>query len=376
MKLKPTSLQARKASLRSEELTIHAGFTLLEMAVVLAIIMILSLVIFSTTLRQLDRVAAEKELANLSSYAEALQKSIQRNGAIPAATTGAAVIAAELGANPAAVATNDRRRARLLLVDPALRIGPGGGGLPYTQGVNGSTNLPASPRLILVSCLSPSPLPAALTGGTYTIADFTNLWNWAAADQTLPAGTLWTGWRGTGLDLQVQRLNLAPLFVRLVLMNYPATTNLGRYNLGTTISSVPNTTGVNAYFIKNTLIGLLNGNGRSDAQLLVRDSNFYYADGVWRAYPEVAAPTQVGMGAIMEQMMTQFRGSPRNSNADHGATPNSAADAIEAFMQAYVLWADGEFQNATLKAAAYDANEDMKHALKDLSKDFKAGECY
>jgi prepilin-type N-terminal cleavage/methylation domain-containing protein len=351
----------------------HAGFTLLEMTVVLAIIMILSLVIFSTTLRQLDRVAADKELANLNSYAEALKQSIQRNGSIPGAANWVTVVALELGAGSTTVATNDRRQARLLLVDTnssPIR-------LPYNQVITGSTNPPGKLRLMLLSCLGPKPLPAALTSGTYTTADFTNLWNWAGADRTLPAGTLWTGWSGTGLDLQVQRLTLSSLFVHLLLGNYPASaTNQGRYTLGTITNSVPNGTGVDTYFLKNTLVGLVNADGKTDAQLLTRDGSFLFETGVWRIAPQGPDTSSAVLGEALEQMMIQFRASKGNKLASGGATPTSVANAMDAFMSAYVQWANNNFPpTGPYYVAVTAANNAMMAQMENLAADFQETEC-
>ncbi len=374
------NLPSRLSSRRSRRSARSAAFTLLEMAIVLGIIMILALVVFSTTLRQLDRVAADKEIATLSRCAEALKQSIQRWGTIPAATNWASVVAAELGVDASSVAVNNRQRARILLVDPTLQIGRNGSGLPYTQGIRGSTNTgngfvcpPINPRLILLSSLGPTPLPEALTTGTYNSATFSNLWNWSGSENTLPAG--WTG-SGSGLDFQVQRLNLSSLFVHLLLMNYPpaaTTSRMGRYYLGSTTNSVPNTA-VDGYFIKNTLIGLINTNGSVDAQLLTRDTSFLYGfDGVWRVTPKgTDLPTDMMRGTV-EQMMVQFRASKGNAKAglvnNVRATPTSCADAMTTFMNAYVPWADDGFRRTgtlyTDALAAYNAVTAQMDALAD-----------
>jgi type II secretory pathway pseudopilin PulG len=380
--MKPSLINpsSRLSSRRFRRSVGRAAFTLLEMAIVLGIIMILALVVFSTTLRQLDRVAADKEIATLSRCAEALQQSIQRWGIIPAATNWATVVAAELGVEVAAVTANSRQRARILLVDPTLQIGGNGGGLPYTNRVFGSTNMvnsyvcpPINPRLMLITSLGPTPLPEALTNGSYTSATFSNLWNWSGSENTLPAG--WN-WSGSGLDLQVQRLNLSSLFVHLVLMNYPpaSTTNrMGRYSLGSSWAYVSNPP-VDAYFIKNTLIGLINTNGSVDAQLLTRDTSFLYGfDGVWRVTPKgTDLPTDTMRGTV-EQMMTQFRASKGNANAglvnNVRATPTSCADAMTTFMNAYVPWADDGFRRTgtlyTDALAAYNAVTAQMDALAD-----------
>src|SRR5206468_12164910 len=121
------------------------------------------------------------------------------------------------------VLTNGRRFARAFLVDTNLVIG---GGLPYTQGTNGTAR-PISARMIIVSSLARA-LPIA--SGVPSATDFGNIWN--AAENTVPAGSPFAGWQGTGEDLRIKKLNLEPLFYQLILVNHSSdTNNVPRYSI-------------------------------------------------------------------------------------------------------------------------------------------------
>lgn len=321
------------------------GFTLIEMVAVLAVIMILASLVFSVTVRQLDQIAARKEDATLARLADALTRSIQRTRSIPAASNWVAAVATELGADQTSVGVNERNNTRILWVDPRLQIGVNGGRLPYQQTAagsvvtNGSGEIipPVNPRLILLSSLGP-PFPVTVATGDLVATDFDALWD--APPETLPAVGPWSGWGGLGRDLRVRRLHLGPLFVRLMLHNH-ASPGPGRYVIdGQATNIVPNTPlGVNAFFIKGTVLDLLTHTNTLDArQILARDCNFVYNLGTWRgtlfAPPPITPP-------VMEYLAELFYRSPRNLNAGGTppVTPAAVLDAMEAYMTAYRNWA-------------------------------------
>ena len=320
------------------------GFTLIEMVGVLAVIMILAALVFSVTVRQLDAIEARKEDATLTRLSEAFQRSIQRQRAIPGATNWVATVAADLGEPTNFVTHNLRQNPRLLWIDPRLQVGRNGLGLPYQQGMAGSvvTNAggvvipPAFPRLILLSSLGP-PFPSAVATGGSVAANFDALWD--AASETVPGTGPWGTWGGLGRDLRVQRLNLAPLFVRVMLNNY-ASPGPGRYAIdwqGT--NSIPNgDAGVNAFFIKSTILGLFTHTGELESQqVLSRDCNYVYNAGAWRGTifnpPPITPP-------VMEYIAELFFRSPRNLNAGGlPDTPGTVLDRMETYMLAYCNWA-------------------------------------
>src|SRR5436190_13116443 len=223
----PTSARCRSPGARA--------FTLIEIVGVLVVLCILTTIILSSTTRQLDIAAGDAESTNLVKFAAALQNSISRNRYLPGTNDMLQVIATELGIAVNDVALNPRQNPRLFLFDPTLNLGTNdsfsgriqcASGDPYRQMVFGSIVKTAtnswvlSPpeqcgaRLMIISNLGPWPLPAGVTNGL-SAADFPNVWN--SADGTVPTNGVWAGWRGSGNDLKIQRINLAPLFVRVIL---------------------------------------------------------------------------------------------------------------------------------------------------------------
>src|SRR5215475_5137630 len=94
------------------------AFTLIEMIGVLAAIAILAVILVPLLIRQMDKVAGDKESASLKSMGDALQQSIQRNRRVPGASgwDWATNIANELGVNLSDITTNARGQPRFFLV--------------------------------------------------------------------------------------------------------------------------------------------------------------------------------------------------------------------------------------------------------------------
>lgn len=339
------------------------AFTLIEMVGVLAVVMILASVVFATTIRQLDQIAGNQESTNLVVYASALQSSILRNRYIPGPSDWAQVIATEAGVNPVTVSTNARRNPRILLIDPQLQIGPGTGALPYSQTSTGSLSAPVSPRLMILSTLGP-PLPGALTNGTTTAANFSALWNAAAG--TVPPAPAFTGWKGGGTDLKVQRLNLAPLFVHLLLQNY-ASLNPGGYAIDRMATNSVPSGGVDAYFIQDTILGLVKDTGLLDSeQVLTRDTSMVYAQGVWRG--SIAAGPML-TGPSLGLLALQFSQAAYPANTPLAAVPGAVMNSMNTFMSTYNAWAVAGFPGApsATYTAAYAANLQMRQAMLTLA---------
>src|SRR5208283_4905991 len=116
-----------------------------------------------------------------------------------------------------------------------------------------------------------------------TSIDFNSIWT--NADGTMPT-TLslsdplysWTGWNN---GLMVQRINLGPLFVHLILWNYPPSSpTYVQYQVDyqPQTNNVP-AAGVNTFFLQNTILSLLNSQtpaARQVDQILNRDATFFY----------------------------------------------------------------------------------------------------
>jgi prepilin-type N-terminal cleavage/methylation domain-containing protein len=362
----------------------HA-FSLIEVIGVLAVLAIAAAFFFYSTTASLDVIVSKKENTTLQNFADALQNSILKNRYIPGTSDWYSVIATELGASTNTVLYNNLRNPsspRVFMIDPNLRVGVATGGLPYNQSTNaGGSIQPVSNRVMIVSSIAPSaPLPAAGIASS----NFSALWSNAVG--SLPANGTFNGWKGTGDDLKVQRVNLGPLFVNLTLANY-VTTNQGQYKIGGVGPlTVPNSGGTNGYYLLTTPLELLTdaGSGGTTNARLVLDNtaSYYYVAGTWRDIPYVPAPVGAGQTNADAQTLAQmisvsaamFSSSPYNTNAQAGWTPPLVVNAMSNFMYAYPPYANWvKYSNGgvwattgTLYSAAKAAQTTLGTALNDL----------
>jgi len=357
------------------------AMTLIEMIGALAVLAILAAVLVPAFVRQMDKVASEQEDASLKSLGDALQQSILRNRSVPSYTNWASVVAGEQGVDVLDVLTNPRHQPRVFLIDPALRIGTNVAGQRYQQNNAGSiiTNNgvivpPISPRVILLSSISRA-LPAGVVSGVpATTNDFNAVWDWNDPGGAPPAGSLWAGWQGAR-DLKVQRINLAPLFVRLVLTTYASPSN-GLYSIDRmATNSVPtsNSIGMEGYFFQNSVLSLITHMQVLDAeQVLIRDSSFVYNESVWRG--SIAGGLMIG-GFDIAGIVAQFLAAPNNPNAMNPTGNQQQVLVVQAmmnYMDAYEAWAAANFPrtgpNAYLLDNARTAQSAMMTAVWGLYK--------
>jgi type II secretory pathway pseudopilin PulG len=350
--------------------------TLIQLIGVLAVIAILAAIILPLSIRKLDQIAGDQESASLKSLADALQSSVLRDRYVPCHTNWAQTIAARQGINVSDVTTNLRRQPRVFLIHPELQIGSRVAGEDYLQDTSGSaitiTNAngnpdvipPRSPRMILLSSIG-VPLPAGVTTGVAaSTSDFNGIWD--AADGTLPAGNLWTGWSGAR-DLKVQRINLAPLFVRITLSSYLSAGD-GRYSVDLTAvtNTAPSSSPREAYYIQNTVLNLITyTNTLQVRQVLSRDISFVYMQDVWR--------TEIGGmlgGMDIGSIVDRYLRAPHNPTAtytnDHQMV---VVQAMMDYMQAYQNWEAIGFGNNALRTAALAAQDAMMDAVQEQYKD-------
>src|SRR6266571_45616 len=83
--------------MRSPTTDRQRAFTLIEMIGVLAVAAILALALASVTIRYLDRIAAEKETAQLKSLAEGFRQGVIKTKTIPNQNGWYSIIATNLG---------------------------------------------------------------------------------------------------------------------------------------------------------------------------------------------------------------------------------------------------------------------------------------
>jgi hypothetical protein len=304
------------------------------------------------------------------------------------------VIAAELGVNVSSVANNGRNNPRCFLIDPALQIAPNTPGvppyLPYAQSnlvsaiaATGQAIQPVSPRVIIVSSLS-TPLPSFVTSGPASSAVFSNLWNWPDQSAAPPAG--WpANWYNRGADLVVQRINLAPLFVHLTLQNYPpiyTITGQGQYAIDHLLTNqVPsilnNNNGVNAYFLKSTVLSLLTETGAGGSlqadQILSKDASFFYIQGVWRGTIDFgtninqSVSPAAAMGSVFVATAQAFAASPYNINAIGGTIPPMVVNTMSNFMWAYIAYANTNIPLAQARSAQSTMQTYMINLVNNLT---------
>jgi prepilin-type N-terminal cleavage/methylation domain-containing protein len=191
-----------------------AGFSLIEMIGVLAIMAIMASVIVPNALKSLDRAAIRAEAANLDALGEQLKLYLRDNGALPttaipnASPNWTTQLASYADLSPTDLLTNKRNNHRVYLVDPAA---PGGRRAIILSSMRDGFTLPAATSII-------------------TAARFDDIWQ--TADGSLPTATSWSGWTSApwsttanaGDYLLIERVNLASIYLT-DLQTYTVTLN-------------------------------------------------------------------------------------------------------------------------------------------------------
>jgi hypothetical protein len=205
---------------------------------------------------------------------------------------------------------------------------------------------------MIVSSLGKT-LPASITSGVLGASDFSALWN--SADNTVPTTGAWTNWPGDPTDVVVQRINLAPLFVHLVMSKYNSS-SYGYYTVdgidGTTVPT--QATYVDGYFLQGSVLTLYTNQYATNLdskQILTADASFVFEVGKWRGTLQGGSP---GNGAATGgDVVQQFLDATPNVKA---ANPNSNAQQVLivndmlTFMSNYNVWAySNGFASGSLK---------------------------
>ena len=357
------------------------AFSLIELIGVLAVMAILAGAVVPALIRHIDKIAGHHESAALKSFADALQQSIMRNRSIPTYTNWAPTVAAELGVDISYVTNSPRRQPRFFLIDPALRVGNNSSALPYNQTMFGSvvTNSsgvlvpPLSPRLMILSSIG-RPLPGGIASGVQSSTNFNALWDWNDAGVTVPSAPAFAGWPGSGEDLKIQRVNLSPLFVRLIL-----TTNVsdsGYFSIDSTSTNyIVTNPGRDGYFIRNSILYLYYVRTNIDSQqILTRDTSFVYEQNVWRS--SLAGGSFLAGSLDLGSIVDKYLDAPENTNAANTTVTNSirytgisqqliVVSNMTAYLKAYTNWAYAGFPNNSLKTTANDIQLNLVAAVLD-----------
>ena len=310
------------------------GFSLIEMLGVLAIIALLAAMLIPTLIKRIDRAAWTREVSDLNETSNALTLQILRNKSIPNETTWATAVADWLSVPVSKITTTPRQLDRVFLIDPSGWLNTA---LPFTQTTNGITAPPTSSRMMVLSTIA-RPLTSVITSGKPPAATFNDIWD--AAQGTKPS-TLAT-WPGKGEDLLIQRVNLEPLFHRVILLNHDPHF-VGRFSIdGNPANGMPLQTnsvgGFSRYYLDGSIIGLHDTNGVVQTRyLLKRDISFVFDYGNWRGQL-IGGLDNSNTGDAFAEEAAQFLAAQWNPQSHQGASQFSVLVSMYTFMFDYILW--------------------------------------
>lgn len=180
-----------------------AGFTLIEMIGVMAVIAILASAIAPSVVDMAVKAKAEKEAISLKTLSESLHQSILQTKSIPLAATSSWVsaIAQQNNLPTSKIEFNHANFRRGYYIDPRFLTASDSTFSGYPS--QGLTVSPVSPRIMLVSNLTAN-APSAPT----TAAAFEAIWNQSASASIVESQSI-----------KVVRLNLRSTFHRIIFNN-------------------------------------------------------------------------------------------------------------------------------------------------------------
>jgi len=336
------------------------GFSLLELGGVLAIISIIAAATVPVVIKRIDMAARTKEIAALSAMADSVNRYVVRSNTIPdtfTPTSFAQAVASQLDIAQSDVTTTPRGFTRGFLTDATAWFyglapydlgpsGPNGGTSPY-----GLTFAPANARLLIVSTLG-GKLPSAVTNNAYSLAQFNQIWD--TQQGTKPTTGIWTNYKGSADDLVIQRVNLQPLFHRIILVNNDVGST-PRFRINGTINpaAVTNGSGWNCYYLDGAILGLCDTNASalvSGQEVIRKDISRVFENSYWRDEIDVGVHTN---GYDFGTIAALFFNSPPPAGSKWGVKPPGIANALSAFMYGYAAWAN-QTSNGTNFCFGYD----------------------
>jgi prepilin-type N-terminal cleavage/methylation domain-containing protein len=316
-----------------------SGFSLLELIGVLAIIAVLAAALFPVLIRRIDLATKKQETANLMVVSNALVSAALHGGGVPTVAQWTNSVATWSMMPASSTVANSRRYNRFYFTESLA-----------SSAANGVTYFPTNQRAVVVSTLGgdaidPSTLPDP-RGGALSATEFEALW--ATRDGSRPASGMFSTLNVNGDDFLVQRVDYAPLFHRLTLVNRDTNSASFRIEQGSTNSLVnsggsPNVTW-QAYYLDGAMLTLGDDAGRPMAQmLLTRDMGFVFEGGFWRDQI-MGLSSGNSLPDDFAQKAQAFLEAPWNTNAKQGggntSDQQSVLTAMYTFMYTYTLWAN------------------------------------
>jgi type II secretory pathway pseudopilin PulG len=337
-------------------LGVGGGFTLIEVIGLLAVIAILGVLLLPAFVGETDKSVADREIATLRSFGDALQQYVVASRTIPDETAWYTNVSSRLGVSPNDVLYNPRQlshaQSRVYLIDPSMQLGlppSSSTGLPYYQSnfvssAYATPRLPQNPRVMIVSSLGQA-LPAGVTNGVFSNTHpeyFADLWN--AAIGTVPNDAPWTGWTGNPADLVIQRIDFTPLFVPVQLITDTASTKYGYFTidgLGTPLAAYKSTNDFTHYFIQGSVLSLYNDVSTLDTRLIINGAgSFIFQNGVWRSNGNGSGggPGVMDLGAVVQQFVNATPNVNAQNPSGNAQQALIVSDMLN-YMKNYNTWA-------------------------------------
>lgn len=321
----------------------RAGFTVVELVGVLAIVAILAGLLAENLLEKMRLAAQETERTSLATLASTLEQYVIRTKSIPAVSALPATLAADLAVATERVANTAQGNPRWIWADPECRIGTNAvGTLSYVQSAQGSTVQPQRLRLVILSSVG-APLPAAVTSPTST--QFAQAWNTVRG--SVPE-FLSSTWGGRPDDLNVQRVEIGTLFCRVVLENldgnYDAWYSVDETN---NLASIPKLTGLVSnnrifWLVRGTVLNFHYPDQTLQArEYIMDDVGYTFENGRWGRYLRYGPNRSSGW---FGEMVDKFLAAPPPPGATRRyATQQWVIDAMYHFLYCFGQWSLDNF---------------------------------
>src|ERR1035441_4643006 len=335
------------------------GFTLLELVGVLAVMAILAACLVPVAVKRLDISAWSTETASLSAMADALKLYIVRSNSIPYQNQWAIAISGQLGLAPNQITNTPRNYSRAYLIDAGGWLGTAQGSPPWNQSATGTTNAPVGARLMILSTVAKA-LP--ISSGPLAFTAFDDIWNTPLRAKP----STWASWGGRGEDLVIQRINLDPLFCRVILSPIDWTSS-GSFAIETngtasTINAVTTNSGpLTFWYLQGTVLRLYDTNTGPGSytletkSIVQADCSYVFENAAWRGqlsalgtngpFPNAIAYSAAVAANNFTALANQFQACNRNGSLSLNFQDSTleVVGTFYAFMNDYNSWAQLNF---------------------------------
>lgn len=392
-----------------------SGLTTIELIAVLAIISILAGIVAYSVMKRISVASANAEAISLSTIAETYKTAVMRTRSVPNMTNWWMVLSDELTQSESDVMKNRKGNVRLMLPHPLARITNtvGSGNFAcnlaqdsswqsspiYQQNAFGALSL-ANLKIIFASSIG-SPLVSTnqTTDFIKSSDDFDRIWN--TPKDGIPTTTHFLSLSNRlsgGEDLVLMRLDLSPLFCRVVLNNMDdgvnpwysldGSTNLANPPMARMVAAgIPPANQVVAWFIKGTVLDLrypsLNGLPGliQMSEPLTESGSYVFEKGRWGRRASCAKDTRASLTQFRD-VVQQYLDVQKNNlpfvvaHTRDRSYPQDVVNELYTFMLGYADWSTIAFigcgnmslQNATpFKTVTIQSELRLEDILEDTT---------